>query len=82
MLDEPVPPWRDLLEKFALQQGIDAHTMRRMIQEASFARVYASAYGHGTDGHLRLLLIALLTDMLDLYDGARLNEPASRDPQL
>jgi hypothetical protein len=37
----------------------------RQQREAEFARVYASAYHHGTDGHSRLMLIARLAALLD-----------------
>lgn len=46
------PTWMD---------GMD----ERQRQEIAFARVYANQFGHGTDGHHRLLLIAKLAGMLD-----------------
>lgn len=37
----------------------------RQQKEVTLARVYATSFAHGTDGHNRLLLIAKLTDMLN-----------------
>lgn len=37
----------------------------RELKEIEFARVYASKFGHGTDGHNRLILLAKLADLLD-----------------
>jgi hypothetical protein len=37
----------------------------RQQQEVRFARAYAAQYGHGTDGHHRLVLIAKLAELLD-----------------
>ena len=34
-------------------------------QEVSFAQVYAKDFAHGTAGHVRLMLIAKLADLLD-----------------
>ena len=34
-------------------------------KEIAFARLYAESFGHGTDGHTRLLLIARLDVLLD-----------------
>jgi hypothetical protein len=37
----------------------------RQRKEVEFARLYAGQFGHGTDGHNRLLLIAKLATLLD-----------------
>lgn len=41
------------------------HLDPRQQKEVDFARMYASKYAHGTDGHTRLLLIARLSALLD-----------------
>ena len=38
-------------------------------QEINFARLYHAHYGHGTPGHLHLILIAKLAALLDAHDG-------------
>lgn len=51
----PQPPtgtWRDQLDE-------------RQRKEVEFASLYAKDFGHGTDGHNRLLLIAKLATLLD-----------------
>jgi hypothetical protein len=42
----------------------DADFTKRELQEIEFARIYASSFDHGTDGHHRLKIIAKLADML------------------
>lgn len=37
----------------------------REIREIEFARLYATEFGHGTDGHNRLVLINKLVDILN-----------------
>lgn len=37
----------------------------RQRKEIEFARMYAQQFGHGTDGHTRLLLLAKMADLLD-----------------
>jgi hypothetical protein len=37
----------------------------RQRKEIELARLYATKYAHGTDGHHRLLLIAKLAELLD-----------------
>lgn len=42
-------------------EELDEHQRK----ELAFARLYADGFGHGTDGHHRLLLIAKLARLLD-----------------
>lgn len=37
----------------------------RQVKEVQFARLYATDFHHGTDGHNRLILINFLSDALD-----------------
>jgi hypothetical protein len=41
----------------------------RQQQELDFARLYATSYAHGTDGHGRLMLIARLAHLLNQLEG-------------
>lgn len=55
----------------------------RQQKELKFARLYQKDFGHGTDGHHRLLLIARLADMLDeIYrarDDSALQKPMAKE---
>lgn len=42
----------------------------RQLAEVEFAKLYASQFEHGTDGHNRLLLIAKMAELLDQYQSA------------
>jgi hypothetical protein len=42
----------------------------RQQKELDFARLYATHYAHGTDGHSRLMLIARLAELLDAQAAA------------
>lgn len=42
----------------------------RQRKEIKLAMIYAEKFAHGTDGHHRLLLIAMLAKKLDLATGA------------
>lgn len=63
--------------EFAWEKLLD----ERQAKELAFARMYATAFHHGTDGHSRLMLIAKLAEMLDRAEQiggvsmARLFEP-------
>lgn len=74
-------PWRELLAQLAAEHRVDERTIARLFQEADFAQMYATAFNHGTDGHIRLMLIALLCEVLNLYDDTR-QAHASDSPQL
>ncbi|MBX3081729.1 MAG: hypothetical protein KF716_08835 [Anaerolineae bacterium] len=50
------PDWMKLLDQ-------------RQQQEILFAQTYHQNFGHGTDGHHRLLIIAKLSDMLTHLEG-------------
>lgn len=41
---------------------------QRMEQEIEFAKLYKQKFSHGTDGHIRLTLIAIIADILDLVE--------------
>ena len=45
-------------------------TTRVTMMEVELARVYANKFGHGTDGHNRLLIIAKMADFLDAIEAA------------
>jgi len=51
----------------------------RQRKEIAFARMYEKSFGHGTDGHSRLMLIATLARLLDQVSSelqlARLHAP-------
>jgi hypothetical protein len=44
---------------------------RRALQELDFARLYDQHFSHGTDGHSRLVLIAMLATLLDQKEAQR-----------
>lgn len=60
------PQWMDDLDE-------------RQRKEIRFARLYAEQFGHGTDGHNRLLLIARLSDKLTALQAQADTEPAPPD---
>lgn len=37
----------------------------RQLNEICFALLYLTAFGHGTDGHNRLMIIAKMAELLD-----------------
>jgi len=41
---------------------------KRQRSEVAFARMYARDFHHGTEGHLRLMLISELADLLDFIE--------------
>lgn len=49
---------------------MDALTEREQ-KEVMFARMYAEDFGHGTDGHSRLMVIAKLAEQLDTYQNQK-----------
>lgn len=53
------------------QAGLD----QRQRQEVELARLYARDFGHGTDGHGRLILIDKLADMLDNFEATDTAQP-------
>lgn len=46
--------------------GLDDRTRKHV----AFARNYAQVYGHGAPGHLDLMTIAKLADLLDSQEGS------------
>lgn len=58
-----------MVQEFEWMQELD----ERQQKEIRFATIYARQFGHGTDGHNRLLLIAKLSDMLDKAELDKLN---------
>lgn len=46
----------------------DENLDEREFQECEFAKKYALDFAHGTAGHNRLMLIAKLCEMLDVYE--------------
>jgi hypothetical protein len=59
---------RALLEKrgMTMAKAWETHFNERELKEIEFARKYASDFNHGTDGHIRLILLARLADLLDM----------------
>lgn len=43
----------------------ETHFDYRELQEIEFARTYVRDFGHGTDGHIRLTIMARMADLLD-----------------
>jgi hypothetical protein len=53
---------------------------KRQQNEVVFARIYKDEFGHGTDGHNRLTLIATMAEMLDeLEDTLTTGEEAGEE---
>jgi hypothetical protein len=54
----------------------------RMRQHADFARLYARSFAHGAPGHLDLMLIAAMAQMLDnsFYRGSFTAAPPATAP--
>lgn len=48
-----------------MSKAWETHFTERELKEIEFARVYAAQYGHGTDGHIRLTIMARLAELLD-----------------
>jgi len=46
----------------------DAHLDERELKETELAMLYAVEFHHGTDGHNRLMLIAKLTSLVNVYE--------------
>lgn len=61
------PPW--YAELAALYP--DEKQGKRALQELDFARLYEQSFCHGTDGHSRLVLIAMLADLLDTKEAKK-----------
>lgn len=61
---ENPPAWRVRLEQLADAHGFDANMRRRLVGEVLFSQTYLQNFAHGTDGHIRLVLIALLSELL------------------
>jgi hypothetical protein len=43
----------------------ETHFEERDLKEISFCRNYAKKYRHGTDGHIKFMIIAKMADLLD-----------------
>jgi len=46
----------------------EAHLDERELKETELAMLYAVEFHHGTDGHNRLMLIAKLTSLVNVYE--------------
>ena len=43
----------------------ETHFNERELKEIEFARKYAADFNHGTDGHIRLTVMARMAELLD-----------------
>lgn len=70
-------------ELTGMRNAWTAQLDERQQKELKFARLYQKDFGHGTDGHHRLLLIARLADMLDdiyrVQDDSALQKPMAKE---
>ena len=67
-LGEDDQSWNKIINHILNGESWDDLTDDRQQKEVQFARVYASEYAHGTNGHNQYILIAKLSELLDVYE--------------